>query len=93
MAATDSSVPINGTYAPQGYDAVAGNYAATTANNPGGYAASQPQAATQSSSSTAASEIPKDEVGWYFVEQYYTTLSKTPDKLYVSQAESTQGAV
>ena len=28
-------------------------------------------------------EIPKDEVGWYFVEQYYTTLSRTPEKLYL----------
>lgn len=27
--------------------------------------------------------VPKDEVGWYFVEQYYTTLSKTPEKLHV----------
>lgn len=27
--------------------------------------------------------ISKDEVGWYFVEQYYTTLSKNPDKLHV----------
>lgn len=25
----------------------------------------------------------KDEVGWYFVEQYYTTLSKYPEKLHV----------
>ena len=28
--------------------------------------------------------VPKGEVGWYFVEQYYTTMSKTPDKLHVS---------
>lgn len=28
----------------------------------------------------------KDEVGWYFVEQYYTTLSKNPSKLHVSSA-------
>lgn len=39
------------------------------------------------SSTTGASEgnasVPKDEVGWYFVEQYYTTLSKTPEKLHV----------
>lgn len=39
-------------------------------------------------SNTNASEggngnVPKDEVGWYFVEQYYTTLSKTPEKLHV----------
>ncbi len=25
----------------------------------------------------------KDEVGWYFVESYYTTMSKNPDTLYV----------
>lgn len=28
--------------------------------------------------------VPKDEVGWYFVEQYYTTLNKTPERLHVS---------
>ena len=42
---------------------------------------------TGSSSTTGTSEgnasVPKDEVGWYFVEQYYTTLSKTPEKLHV----------
>ena len=39
--------------------------------------------------SSAASEgngsVPKDEVGWYFVEQYYTTLSKHPEKLHVGR--------
>lgn len=35
-------------------------------------------------------DIPKDEVGWYFVEQYYTTLSKSPEKLYVSLIQSLQ---
>lgn len=29
------------------------------------------------------SDIPKDEVGWYFVEQYYKTLSRTPERLYL----------
>lgn len=28
-------------------------------------------------------KVPKDEVGWYFVEQYYTTLSKNPEKIHV----------
>lgn len=28
-------------------------------------------------------KVPKDEVGWYFVEQYYTTLSKSPEKIHV----------
>lgn len=38
----------------------------------------QPQAASGSNSN-----LSKDEVGWYFVEQYYTTLSKSPEKLHV----------
>lgn len=40
------------------------------------------------SESTGAGEAnkppSKDEVGWYFVESYYTTLSKNPETLYVS---------
>lgn len=33
---------------------------------------------------TGASKPPsKDEVGWYFVESYYTTLSKNPETLHV----------
>lgn len=47
---------------------------------------------TGNSSTTGASEgnasVPKDEVGWYFVEQYYTTLSKTPEKLHVRISRS-----
>ncbi|KAL1611496.1 hypothetical protein SLS59_000215 [Nothophoma quercina] len=67
MASTESSAPTNGNYA-QGYDS---------------YAASQQQTASQPAQQASASEIPKDEVGWYFVEQYYTTLSKSPDRLYL----------
>jgi hypothetical protein len=80
MASEVSSMP-NGNYAPQqhGFDqqqannAYASNYnqAPSTSNGPAPSANAQP-------------EIPKDEVGWYFVEQYYTTLSRTPEKLYVS---------
>lgn len=33
----------------------------------------------------ANNDLSKDEVGWYFVEQYYTTLSKTPDRIHVSK--------
>lgn len=28
--------------------------------------------------------IGKEMIGWYFVEQYYNTMSKEPHKLYVS---------
>ncbi|KAG0138750.1 hypothetical protein HOY82DRAFT_475852 [Tuber indicum] len=47
----------------------------------GGY---QGQATPQhSENNTGNSDVPKDEVGWYFVEQYYTTLNKTPERLHL----------
>lgn len=52
----------------------------------GAEAPSAPHASTGASapSTEGSSSVPKDEVGWYFVEQYYTTLSKNPEKLHVS---------
>lgn len=41
-------------------------------------------AAGSSTGGASGGELSKDEVGWYFVEQYYTTLSKSPEKLHVS---------
>lgn len=41
-------------------------------------------AAGTSNGGTSSGDLSKDEVGWYFVEQYYTTLSKSPEKLHVS---------
>ncbi|KAF2132193.1 hypothetical protein P153DRAFT_285250 [Dothidotthia symphoricarpi CBS 119687] len=67
MATTESSAPVNGNYASQGYD---------------NFGSSQQQTSSQPAQQAPA-EIPKDEVGWYFVEQYYTTLSKSPDRLYL----------
>ena len=39
---------------------------------------------TPASETTATADLSKDVVGWYFVEQYYTTLSQSPEKLHVS---------
>ncbi|KAL8737466.1 MAG: hypothetical protein Q9181_001654 [Wetmoreana brouardii] len=40
-------------------------------------------AGASTASAEGSSSLPKDEVGWYFVEQYYTTLSKNPEKLHL----------
>ena len=47
---------------------------------PAGGPAVDPTAASGSNG-----DVSKDEVGWFFVAQYYTTLSKTPEKLHVSR--------
>ncbi|OAA73959.1 NTF2 and RRM domain protein [Cordyceps fumosorosea ARSEF 2679] len=47
-------------------------------------------AADQITSSNDNSNLAKDEVGWYFVEQYYTTLSKSPEKLHLFYSKRSQ---
>jgi hypothetical protein len=76
MAAEVSNTPmVNGYGAHQAYDAQP-QPSYTPAAQPA-YAPPAPAAQTQQN------DIPKDEVGWYFVEQYYTTLSRSPEKLYL----------
>ena len=48
-------------------------------------------ASTEATGAVEANKAPsKDEVGWYFVESYYTTLSKNPETLYVRQSHEPQ---
>lgn len=48
-------------------------------------------AATNNSSNTTSSQKPDpQEIGWYFVEQYYTTLSKSPDKIHLFYNKKSQ---
>lgn len=72
MATEAVNAPINGTY---------GSHQA----NP--YTAAEPSFAGQQAngapSTTSQPEVSKEEVAWYFVESYYTTMSRTPEKLYV----------
>lgn len=48
------------------------------------YTATSGATESTAGSSSGNDHLSKDEVGWYFVEQYYTTLSKSPEKLHVS---------
>ena len=50
------------------------------------YPATSGPAESTSGGAAGGQDLSKDEVGWYFVEQYYTTLSKNPEKLHVGQA-------
>ncbi|KAI1197377.1 hypothetical protein F5X97DRAFT_182287 [Nemania serpens] len=55
----------------------------------------QPSVAAAATSPTAGadpanSNLGKDEVAWFFVEQYYTTLSKNPEKLHLFYGKRSQ---
>ncbi|KHN99614.1 NTF2 and RRM domain-containing protein [Metarhizium album ARSEF 1941] len=52
------------------------------------YKAADPAAGTDTN--TNGNNLSKDEVGWYFVEQYYTTLSKSPEKLHLFYGKRSQ---
>lgn len=76
---------VNGNYAPhQGYGSLDQNPAGYASSKPDGVSYSHAAPSTTATTNASASDIPKDEVGWYFVEQYYTTLSRSPEKLFVS---------
>lgn len=62
-------------------------------NQPAELAASTPsQSASASQTSNAASSSKADpqEIGWYFVEQYYTNLSKSPEKIHLFYNKKSQ---
>lgn len=48
-----------------------------------------PQESNLSSQSTQPKAAPQ-EIGWYFVEQYYTTMSKTPERIHLFYAKKSQ---
>jgi len=90
MATEEPSMAVNGNYAQpqiQVYGNPEQNYTSHTANNSASATAEYGAvsgAANAAGGGGGNADIPKDEVGWYFVEQYYTTLSRSPEKLYVS---------
>lgn len=65
-------------------------------SQPAELAASTPShgaSASQSSSTAATTQQQKadpQEIGWYFVEQYYTTLSKSPEKIHLFYNKKSQ---
>nr|POF02603.1 putative g3bp-like protein [Quercus suber] len=81
MASEVPSMPgANGTFTQhQNYEQQQQSNGTYAQNGSPGHQA--PFSQTPSTSQTA--DISKDEVGWYFVEQYYTTLSRNPSKLYL----------
>jgi Nuclear transport factor 2 (NTF2) domain len=83
--ASDIPPPVNGMYN--------GQYptpAELPAPNPGvSHAPSASQSTTTSTNAAAAKPDPQ-EIGWYFVEQYYTTLSKNPERIHLFYSKKSQ---
>ncbi|TKA69476.1 hypothetical protein B0A55_08948 [Friedmanniomyces simplex] len=94
MAEVATMPSANGYTPHQGYGSIeqhGGNnaYGSTPASSQSMY--TQPAAQEMASSSTGnQSDIPKAEVSWYFAEQYYTTMSRSPEKLHLFYGKPSQ---
>ncbi len=84
--ATDAAPPVNGMYNGHQY----GSAAELPASTPGvSHGPSASQSTIASTTATAAKADPQ-EIGWYFVEQYYTTLSKNPERIHLFYSKKSQ---
>ncbi|KAJ0413049.1 hypothetical protein BJY00DRAFT_297495 [Aspergillus carlsbadensis] len=89
--ADSAQIPINGTYHAQPSYHESFNHGHTAVNSVSNF---QPPAQSSTPSNAPSNEqkngIAKDEVGWYFVEQYYTNMSRSPDKLHLFYSRRSQ---
>jgi len=87
MAADTASMPpINGVYNTQ-----YGQSAEPATNSQSGaqHASANSQSTSASVTGSSAKADPQ-EIGWFFVEQYYTTLSKSPDRIHLFYSKKSQ---
>ncbi|BCR90886.1 NTF2 and RRM domain protein [Aspergillus chevalieri] len=84
--ADTTQAPINGTYPTQVY---ADSYNHVM-NNSANFQPAQSSTPSNAPPADQKNGISKDEVGWYFVEQYYTNMSRSPDKLHLFYSRRSQ---
>ncbi|MCJ1478461.1 hypothetical protein MMC13_007141 [Lambiella insularis] len=97
MATETAPATVNGNYGyKDSYGAVENSLPPTGAsvnptNDPSTGSATGLVRGNEAAGATEGSgSVSKDEVGWYFVEQYYTTLSRSPEKLHLFYSKRSQ---
>ncbi|KAF7593174.1 hypothetical protein BBP40_011887 [Aspergillus hancockii] len=86
----DTQAPMNGNYPVHHAYHDSYNHAHAVANNASNFQPAQSTTPTNAPLSEQKNAISKDEVGWYFVEQYYTNMSRSPDKLHLFYSRRSQ---
>ena len=85
--------PVNGTYPSYSAESYNSSYSVASDNsnsNNNGHQPPQPSSPTNAPSNESKNDIPKDEVGRFFVEQYYKTMSGQPEKLHLFYSRRSQ---
>ncbi|KAJ6107677.1 hypothetical protein N7523_009000 [Penicillium sp. IBT 18751x] len=85
-----TQAPLNGNYAGQhGFHDSFNSQPHVAMNTAANFQPAQSSTPT-TATPTDKNGISKDEVGWFFVEQYYTTMSRNPDKLHLFYSKRSQ---
>lgn len=80
----DTNTTVNGVYGNQ--YAQPAELAASTPSVP----SHAPSGSQSTSASASTQKADPQEIGWYFVEQYYTTLSKSPERIHLFYNKKSQ---
>lgn len=89
--ADTTQAPVNGNYPAQHAYLNTYNHAqAAVSNNSTNFQQTQSPNPSSATPSEQKNDISKDEVGWFFVEQYYTTMSRSPEKLHLFYSRRSQ---
>lgn len=90
--ADTTQAPMNGSFPAQPYpDSF--NHTPAAMNSAANFQPAQSSTPTNAPPSEPKNGISKDEVGWYFVEQYYTNMSRSPEKLHLFYSRRSQFVV
>ncbi|RHZ49695.1 NTF2 and RRM domain protein [Aspergillus thermomutatus] len=82
--------PMNGNYPAQHAYPDSYNHAHAAMNSVSNFQPAQSSTPTNAPPNDHKNGISKDEVGWYFVEQYYTNMSRSPEKLHLFYSRRSQ---
>lgn len=88
--ADTTQAPMNGNYPAQHAYPDSYTHAQAAMNNPANLQPAQSSTPSNAPSVDQKNGISKDEVGWYFVEKYYTSMSRCPDKLHLFYSRRSQ---
>ncbi|EAW14689.1 NTF2 and RRM domain protein [Aspergillus clavatus NRRL 1] len=82
--------PMNGSYPAQHAYPESYNHGHAAVNSVSNFQPAQSTTPSNAPPSDQKNGISKDEVGWYFVEQYYTNMSRSPEKLHLFYSRRSQ---
>ncbi|PLB33402.1 NTF2 and RRM domain protein [Aspergillus candidus] len=88
--ADTAQVPVNGTFPAQHVYPDSYSHVPAPMNSAANFQPAPSSTPSNAPVPDQKNSISKDEVGWYFVEQYYTNMSRSPEKLHLFYSRRSQ---